>query len=384
MAEANDRRALDAENTWKKAVQDRVQQCANTKGPQGGGAKGDKEAQVKAQKELVEELVKEQYMSFTKEHLDAYKKYRDGKDNLITFEELMFLFPGALKPTQHYTKGVKATLKSHVEEFMGKVVTLTDVHDIMVKMREGISKEIKHEVQLVYDLQESKFKAVTQKFQEQDEKIVKVEKLVKIGRYINREILIYPYAGGDRKDWGPEIEGDHKKLKTKAHSILSEFVRAHDKRKNFIERVSMIPTKPKDNAKDFKRYRVICTTDAIASDILEYVETECRINPGSDMRKYIKPGKMPYEREVSEKRWPLSIAAHHFNFQSQTEGRTELVRIEMNEDTKEWELVKYPSNHKKVTKLLAKLERKEFKPPKDYLPETHSVYLLPKNLKSST
>ena len=79
MAEANDWRALDAENTWKKAVQDRVQQCANTKGPQGGGAKGDKEAQVKAQKELVEELVKEQYMSFRKEHMDAYKKYRDGK-----------------------------------------------------------------------------------------------------------------------------------------------------------------------------------------------------------------------------------------------------------------------------------------------------------------
>ena len=245
-------------------------------------------------------------LSATTVHLFNLEK--QGKDNSITIAEWMHMYPGACNPNTNYKTihNGNVKVKEDIAKWKSKNATLAEVLDALISQKAGISKEIDYKV----DESKQELLAI---IEEQNERILKLEKRnekneknIRIIGFISREIIV----GG--QDW-QDIEKDFPALRQRAEEFLVQFM--EDKTQtDFVKRVTKLQGKNKDGTlSEYYRWRIIVRKDATHQEIIDNATKDPKY------KHLIKPGKMPDHREVSNARWPFTVASYHFNFNSQEE-----------------------------------------------------------------
>ena len=337
----------------------------------------DKYDQIKTKKTLTEEAVvrelrKEQAPVLNVDQLNAYRLWRTGTDeNLkkVTVFELMTLFPAAVKEGQGYfSSDGKKLLLLHISQWIMGNPNQKQMYDYAVKVREGISSEIADSIIAVEKRLMTEIKRVENKVDTNTTEAKRIEKAIKISRFVDKEIIIYPMVE-PITDWGEAVERDSAKFKAKTKEYLSKLVNVKDARRAYVVSVGTIPNKITEVSRTYKRYRVVIRTESIAFDILERAATD------PEYRNKVKPGKGPGDRDVGRKRWPFNIASMKFNYSSFMGDKKYLTRIVLIEGTQEWTLKRYEWDHPDVERIREKAESGGFQDPEGFTEEKHGVIL---------
>ena len=337
----------------------------------------DKQDQIKSKKTLTEdqvvrELRKEQAPVLNVDQLNAYRLWRTGTDeNLkkVTVFDLMTLFPAAVKEGQGYfTSDGKKLLQTHINQWIMTNPNQKTMYDYAVKVREGISQEITDSILAVERRLMTELKRVENKVDANTTEAKRIEKAIKISRFVDKEIIIYPMAEPNT-DWGEAVERDSVKFKAKTKEYLSKLVKFSDQKRAFVVTVGTIPNKITEISRKYKRYRAVIRTESIAFDILE------RAAQDPEYRNKVKPGKGPADRDVGRKRWPLNIASMKFNYSSYKGDKKFLTRLVLIEGTQEWTLKRFDWDHPDVERIREKAESGGFQDPEGFTEEKHGLIL---------
>ena len=324
----------------------------------------------------VADLRPEQFPILNADQITAYRRWKRGTNDdydALTVWDLMTLFPAALREGQGYnnnksTPTGKRKLWDHTKEWALDNPTYKDVVEMNIKIREGISAEIQETCLAVEKRLMGVINNAKDTMNNNTTKIKDLEKAVKISRWVDRELIIYP-MNEPKTDWGQTVENDSVKFKNHAKYYLKVFLSNHDKKRNFIVSCGTIPEKLNKDSAKFKRYRVVVKTDSIAWDILEGAAMS------DDHRNKIKPGKNPADRENSKQRWPYQIASMKYNYDSFKGPKQWLTRIVRTEDKKGWTLTKHAWDSDLVERIRDTAEKNKFEDPKDFTEEDHGKIL---------
>ena len=315
----------------------------------------------------VTEVRQELFPVLNSDQISAYRRWKRGTSedyDALTVLDLMTLFPAAVREGQGYNNNRsnptgKKKLWDHTKEWALANPNFKDVVEMNIKIREGITAEIQDTVAAMEKKIMGVINAQNETLKGNSKKINDLEKSVKIVRWVDRELILYPMLE-PKSDWGQTVENDSVKFRQHAKDYLKGFLSPNDRKRNFIVSCGTIPEKiNKDNAK-YKRYRVVVRTDSLAWDILEGAAAS------DDHRHKIKPGKNPADRENSKQRWPYQLASMKFNYDSFKGHKQWLTRIVRTADKKGWTLTKHEWDSDLVERIRNAAEKGNFEDPKDF------------------
>ena len=353
-------------NKWSKIKGEHKKICQK----EATKIKDDKDK--KEGEKTIKTVIEEQFPVINADQHWAWRTWKiGGQDayNQLTVMDLVTLFPGACQEEQAYfATGGKAKLWAHCQEYVMQQPTIRNMYDFAVKVRDGVTAEIRDSIVQLKDEFNAELKRIEEKVDKNTKEANRIEKSVKINRLVDKELIIYAMVA-PVTDWGPEVENDALKFKEKMKDYLRNLVNANDRGRNFIVSCGTIPDKITPANRDHKRYRTIIRTEGVAWDILE------RAAKSDEHRNKIKPGKNPAERAVGRARWPFQIASMKFNFSSFNGSKAELSRVERNKEDSDWTVVVYPWNDPNVKRIRERSENGGFKDPDGFTEEKHGKIL---------
>ena len=270
------------------------------------------------------------------------KTIQHGKNSdKITLHELMILYPGAQKfgeEVNYEGPGGKQTFIQHIDQWLQENMLVNDMMTFTRYFSAEISRkfaETKNELRAEVN---PRMAALETRVKKLESEAVKNEEINRKRGVYERELVLFDPEGVDLND------PNGNPYETVRNILGVHYNNLHVKAIQHIRKIE-------DTKSGQERYAVIMAT-------FEQREVICFNASKHDTDKdKIRRGIPPHIRAEQVKSYPLRVAAHQFNYESQHKGEPVFFRVEKDPKTGVIAIKKYNKDCPQVSQIKAKADK---------------------------